>query len=45
MIQEELIINEMDEKTIEQIIDSVSYIKVKKGIIIYKREDKVENSY
>lgn len=45
MIQEELIINEMDEKTIEQIIDSVSYIKVKKGITIYTREDKVENSY
>ena len=45
MIQEELIINEMDEKTIEQIIDSVSYIKVKKGVIIYTREDKVENSY
>ena len=45
MIQEDLIINEMDEKTIEQIVDSVSYIKVKKGINIYTREDKVENSY
>jgi len=45
MIQEDLIINEMDEKTIEQIVDSVSYIKVKKGINIYAREDKVENSY
>ena len=45
LIQEELIIDEMDENTIDQIIDSVEYIKVKKGINIYTRGDKVENSY
>jgi cGMP-dependent protein kinase len=45
MIQEELIIDDMDENTIEQIIDSVEYIKVKKGTTIYSREDKVENIY
>ena len=45
MIQEELIINEMDENTIQQIIDSVEYIKVKKGIHIFTREDKIENIY
>ena len=45
MIQEELIINEMDENTIEQIIDSVEYIKVKKGINLFTRDDKMENIY
>ena len=45
MIQEELIIKEMDENTIEQIIDSVEYIKVKKGINLFTREDKMENIY
>ena len=45
MIQEELIINEMGEETIQKVIDSVSYIKVKKGVTIYSREDKVENTY
>ena len=45
LIQEELIIDEMDEKTIQEIIDSVEYIKVKKGINIYTRKDKVENIY
>ena len=45
MIEKELIIDDMDENTIEQIIDTVEYIKVKKGVTIYKREDKVENIY
>ena len=45
MIQEELIINEMGEETIQKVIDSVLYIKVKKGVTIYSREDKVENTY
>ncbi len=35
----------MNENTIQQIIESVEYIKVKKGINIYTRGDKVENSY
>ena len=45
LIQEELIIDEMDEKTILEIIDSVEFIKVKKGVNIYTREDKTENIY
>ena len=45
MIQEELIIEDMEEEVIEKIIDSVAYIKVKKGVTIYNREDKVENIY
>ena len=45
MIQEELIIDEMDEKTIQQIIDSVEYIKVKKGVTIYNRGETSENIY
>ena len=35
----------MDENTIQQIIDSVEYIKVKKGVNIYSRDKKVENIY
>ena len=45
LIQEELVIDEMDENTIQQIIDSVEYIKVKKGVNIYSRDEKVENIY
>ena len=45
MAQKELIINEMDENTIQKIIDSVEYIKVKKGANIYNRDDKVPNTY
>ena len=45
MAQEELIINEMDDNTIQKIIDSVEYIKVKRGTIIYSRDDELENIY
>ena len=45
MKQEELIVDEMDDSIINKIIGTVTYIKVKRGVNIYSRGDKLLNLY
>ena len=45
LLQEELIINEMDDATINLIINTTSYIRVKSKVIIFSKENPTEDFF